>query len=127
MNLLLDSHAVIWALTAPQNLSVKAKRELTKTGNELLLSMASLFELTVKMNIGKLIYKGGLKELFNDIDAARYSILPIERNHLIEYSKLPMHHRDPFDRLIIAQALSDNLAVVSKDEQFKKYGIKIIW
>ena len=127
MNLLLDSHTVIWALTAPQNLSAKAKRELSKADNELLVSMASLYELTIKMNIGKFVYKGGLKELFTDLDAAKYSILPIEKKHLLEYSKLPMHHRDPFDRLIIAQAKSDKLTVVSKDEHFKKYDVKVIW
>ena len=95
--------------------------------NEALLSIASLWEIAVKVNIGKLILDRPFEELIpeqlsvNEIDR-----LPIRMEHLATLLKLPLHHRDPFDRLIIAQALSEGVAVLSDDPEFRKYPVQVI-
>jgi PIN domain nuclease of toxin-antitoxin system len=127
MNLLIDSHTVIWSLTSPEKLGAIARKLLNDNSNECFVSQASLIEMTIKINLGKLTYKGGVQELLSDIDLAKFQILSIEGNHLLEYEKLPLHHRDPFDRLIIAQSASESLPIVSKDKVFEKYGVKVIW
>ena len=114
-------------MASPQQLSVKVRKFLGDRDNQFWLSQASIIEMTIKMNIGKLVYKGGLNTLLEDIDEAKFKILSIERNHLLKYEKLPLHHRDPFDRIIIAQAMFGDIAVISKDKSFNKYDIQVIW
>lgn len=127
MKLLLDSHTVLWSMASPEKLGTHARKLLKDVDNEFLVSNASVIEMTIKINLGKLTYRGGLKELLNDIAFAKFELLEIGKEHLLKYEKLPLHHRDPFDRLIIAQAISDKISVITKDEEFKKYGIDVIW
>jgi PIN domain nuclease of toxin-antitoxin system len=127
MKLLLDSHTALWSIALPEKLGDEAQKLLNDRGNEFWISKASIIEITIKINLRKLTYGGGVREFLADIDFAKFQIMEIERNHLLEYEKLPLHHRDPFDRLIISQALSEKISVISKDGAFKLYGIDVIW
>jgi PIN domain nuclease of toxin-antitoxin system len=127
MKIILDSHTVIWALTSLGKLGVESRKLLKDDSNDFLVSKVSIIEMTIKINLGKLTYKGGVKELLQDVDIAKFQLLEIERNHLLKYEKMPLHHRDPFDRLIIAQALSEKISVITKDDAFKMYGVDVVW
>ncbi|MFZ4613704.1 MAG: type II toxin-antitoxin system VapC family toxin [Bacteroidia bacterium] len=91
------------------------------------MSVASLWEITIKNQIGKLTLGLSLEELFEYADRNRIEIIQISYEHLLTLSKLPIHHNDPFDRIIISQAIAENLTLVSKDKGFKKYKIKQQW
>jgi len=93
----------------------------------LFLSVASLWEITIKFQIGKLKLNISLEDLFNYIDRNQIEIIPINFEHLLTLSELPKHHSDPFDRLLISQAIAENLILISRDKQLKKYKIKQIW
>lgn len=127
MNLLLDTHAVIWFITEDDQLPPRIKELIEDTTNMCFVSIASLWELGVKYSLGKLDLKVGIKKIFELIDQSGLTILPITANHILTNTTLPFHHRDPFDRLIIAQAKSEDLKLISKDGQFKVYNINTAW
>ena len=91
------------------------------------LSAASLWEITIKNQIGKLILNISLEELFNYADRNQIEIIPINSDHLLVLSTLPIHHSDPFDRLIISQAIAENLVIITRDKGFKKYMVEQQW
>lgn len=127
MHLLLDTHIFLWFIAGDKKLRDPVRALLDDDENEALLSIASLWEIAVKVNIGKLRLDRPFEELIpeqlsvNEIDR-----LPIRMEHLATLLKLPLHHRDPFDRLIIAQALSEGVAVLSDDPEFRKYPVQVI-
>ncbi len=128
MRLLLDTHAFIWWSSEPEKLSKKVLAAFEDRENELILSVASIWEMEIKAGLGKLDITEPLKDLVeihqkeNDI-----RILPIFLNHVLALENLPVHHRDPFDRILIAQANAETLAMVSKDKIFKEYPVKMYW
>jgi PIN domain nuclease of toxin-antitoxin system len=127
MRLLLDTHTFLWFIEDNPLLSSDAKN-LLESDVDLLISTASLWEIAIKNNIGKL----GLAqpfEIFIPSQLAKNAIelLPIEISHLAVITRLPMHHRDPFDRLLIAQAITEQVPIVSVDNKFDTYGIKRLW
>ena len=128
MNILLDTHAMLWYLEGDfQKLSDKSKYEIEATSNSKLVSIASLWEVTIKINIGKLKLKndiGGLHEL---VITNGFRILDINLQHLKANINLELFHRDPFDRLLIAQAIAGDFHIVTKDPNFSLYPIKTIW
>ena len=91
------------------------------------MSAASLWEITIKNQIGKLTLNITLEELFNYADINQIEIIPINYDHLLVLSKLPNHHSDPFDRLIIAQAIAENLVLITRDKGFQKYMVEQQW
>jgi PIN domain nuclease of toxin-antitoxin system len=91
------------------------------------LSVASLWEITIKFQIGKLTLNISLEDLFNYIDRNQIEIIPINIEHLLTLSELPRHHGDPFDRLIISQAITENLTLITRDSTLKKYKVKQQW
>ena len=124
MNLLLDTNALLAMIDVGKPLPSKARAIMDEAN--LLLSIATPWEMTIKQSIGKLVLTASVEEILdehNDI----LTLLPIERRHLQRLSMLPHHHRDPFDRIIIAQALAENLPIVSSDAAFDAYGIERIW
>ncbi len=123
MKLLLDTHALLWASSSPQELSVEAREEIAKESNVVFVSHASLWELRIKESIGKIKLP---KTFYRDLHPAGFELLPIHLNHIETFGKLPLHHRDPFDRMLIAQAQVDQLILVTRDETLAKYSIKII-
>lgn len=126
MDILLDTHALIWFLNGDKFLSNEAKK-LLKILQISKLSTLLLFEIAIKISLGKFQFKEGLKSFMKLIDENGFEILPITFKHALEVSKLEFIHRDPFDRLLIAQAKSDDLILITKDETIRKYQVKSIW
>jgi PIN domain nuclease of toxin-antitoxin system len=128
MRLLLDSHALIWALDDPSKLSRAASAELKRLENDLLLSAGTIWEIAIKVGIGglklSLPYRAWMNSAIVDLGL---HLLPVSIEYAELQSTLPLHHRDPFDRLIVAQALFENVPIVSADAQLDAYGIQRIW
>ena len=128
MRILLDSHSFLWFITGDDRLSNRAKNLITDLSNPVLISVASLWEISIKTALGKLELSRPFEEFIpeqlasNEIDP-----FPIELAHLAKLIDLPLHHRDPFDRLIIAQAMVEGLPIISRDAEFQSYSIEIIW
>ena len=128
MRLLLDTHALIWLLEGDPQTPVVVREEAARTGNELWVSAVALWELTIKIALGKLAVKLPLAGLFNQVlPQQRIVVLPIQTAHLLQLAQLPLHHRDPFDRLMAAQALVEAMTVASKDSAFDAYGVQQLW
>lgn len=128
MNILLDSHALIWSLLKDHRLSPHARRIFRDPPGRLHFSMVSLWELSVKISIGKLRTIGSSVAYLRD-ECREYGIeiIPIRMEHILQAESLPLHHRDPFDRLLIAQAIEENLAVLTDDAHFRHYPVETVW
>ena len=127
MNFLLDTHAMIWFLNGDENLSDKAKRTILKEDNQGFISIASIWEIAIKLSLNKIELKNGFSNFLKLIENNGFEILPISFSHLIILSNLEFIHRDPFDRMLIAQAISEKMNIISKDEQIRNYNCKTIW
>lgn len=127
MNLLLDTHSFIWFVENDFRLPGNIKKEIEKPNNIIFVSIASLWEITIKISIGKLTTKAAIDKIIDQVADNGFEIVPILPEHLLTLSKLDFFHRDPFDRLIIAQALCDGYRVVGKDEAFDSYKVKRLW
>ena len=127
MQLLLDTHTLLWFYSGDDALSDNLKKIIRTPTNTCYISIASLWEITIKISLGKLEINTPMAELFSFLDRNQFLVIPIELNHLLQLQRLQQHHRDPFDRLIIAQALSENLPVATKDSFFSQYGLTILW
>jgi PIN domain nuclease of toxin-antitoxin system len=127
MNVLLDTHAFLWFVNDDPQLSLAAKT-LMESEVDLLLSVASLWEISIKVGIGKL----DLPKLFDvfipeQLELNEIELLPIELKHLTPLTSLPLHHRDPFDRLLISQSLVEGLTILSADKIFDRYVVNRSW
>jgi PIN domain nuclease of toxin-antitoxin system len=128
MRLLLDTHAFLWSVENSPSLSASARAAIADAGNEKLLSIASLWEIAIKVSIGKLALAKPFDELVNDLVANRLiTVVPILPAHLKLVVALPHHHGDPFDRVIIAQAQHGTLTVVGNDPAFDDYDMARLW
>ncbi|HEX9928302.1 MAG TPA: type II toxin-antitoxin system VapC family toxin [Pyrinomonadaceae bacterium] len=128
MNLLLDSHTFIWMHNEPSKLSTKAAREIVVLSNTLFLSIASIWEIQIKIQIGKFNFKDSLANVIAEQQKKNgLQILPINLLHILELENLPFHHKDPFDRLLIAQANVENMTLVSSDPVFSTYSVNLLW
>jgi PIN domain nuclease of toxin-antitoxin system len=132
MNILLDTHTFIWFIEGSSELSIAARKKIEDVKNTSYISVASLWEMSIKFNLGKLTVKDSpFKTLIDDINENGIQILNINFNHLIENVNLDSHHRDPFDRLIIAQAISENMNIIGRDIIFDSYlkdkKVKRVW
>jgi PIN domain nuclease of toxin-antitoxin system len=127
MEYILDTHTVLWlARNAPQ-LSDKAKQAIFDQESNKFVSIASAWEIAVKVSIGKFILDGGVAEFFRMVDENGFTLLPIKKEHLEITQTLPFFHRDPFDRLLIATAVSENMGLISADENIHLYDVNWIW
>jgi len=127
MRALLDTSCFLWFIAGSDRLSANARNFILDLNNELMLSAASLWEIAIKVSLGKLDLLKSFEELIPDqIQRNTIGLLPIEIEHLSTLIKLPFHHRDPFDRLIIAQGVTEGLPVISGDSVFQKYNIEVI-
>jgi PIN domain nuclease of toxin-antitoxin system len=128
MRLLLDTHAFLWWVTDSPELSRRARSAMARAGNECLMSLASCWEMAIKVSLGKLTLDVGIERFLPEQMAVNgFRELPIELRHVARVGRLPFHHHDPFDRLLAAQALEEDLAIVSRDAVFKRYGVKRVW
>ncbi|GMQ24297.1 type II toxin-antitoxin system VapC family toxin [Algoriphagus sp. oki45] len=123
----LDTHTLLWFVSGDKLLPESSKKIIKNINESCFLSAVSLWEITIKHQLKKLELGLSLEELFEYVDRNQIEIIPINYLHLIQLSKLPSHHGDPFDRLIISQAISENLTLTSKDSIFKEYEVKVIW
>ncbi|MEW6348120.1 MAG: type II toxin-antitoxin system VapC family toxin [Thermodesulfobacteriota bacterium] len=128
MRLLLDTHSFLWFIGGAEQLPKTAREAIADAGNEVLLSVASLWEIAVKSSLGKLILGRPFGELIPEqLALNEIETLPIGLDDLSTLTKLPFHHRDPSDRLIIAQALTKGLPIVGRDAEFAGYEVELIW
>ncbi|HJW99323.1 MAG TPA: type II toxin-antitoxin system VapC family toxin [Terriglobales bacterium] len=139
MKVLLDTHALLWWFQEDPSLSSKARRTLAAIDNQVFVSTATVWEMAIKNRAGKL----EIPELLDELDAKLVDegmqVLPISLDHAVRAGALlsldhavragalPVHHKDPFDRMLVAQAQVENLSVISSDAIFEKYGIRRIW
>ena len=123
MQLLLDTHALIWWLSNDSTISGKAKKAIADPDNIVFVSAASAWEIAIKKSLGKL---QAPDDLSVQIEEKRFTSLAISINHALMIEKLPLHHQDPFDRILIAQAISENLIIITRDRKFKAYEVKTI-
>ena len=127
MDLLIDTHAVIWFITDDNKLPVNIRQLIEDKSNNCYISIASYWEIAIKSSLGRLDLNSNLSEIFRIIEDSGFEILPITIKHILENANLKFHHQDPFDRIIIAQAIIEELSVISKDNEFEKYEISLIW
>ena len=121
---LLDTHALIWALEGSRKLSGPARRFILSAQNEILVSAASAFEIAIKKSLGRLSTPGDLE---GAIDAAGFTRRPLGFVEAHRLELLPKLHSDPFDRMLIAHALEEGAAIISEDEHFARYPLRVIW
>lgn len=124
MRLLIDSHVLVWWRAGSSQLSAVARDAVADPANEVLISIAGLWELTIKQATGKLTFTSDLEAMLAD---EGISVLAITFAHLRQLGSLPRVHRDPFDRMMIAQALAERIPIVTIDRAFALYGVGIIW
>jgi PIN domain nuclease of toxin-antitoxin system len=128
MRVLVDAHALIWAVDQPARLSTPAATILSDPNNELLLSGGTIWEIAIKVGLGKLSLSLQFRDWMNQAIAnLGKSILHVSVDHADAQAKLPYHHGDPFDRLLVAQALTEGILIVSSDVVFDTYGISRVW
>ena len=128
MNVLLDTHTLLWFISGDDRTSQNARNIIESDSTKLFVSIASLWEIAIKVNIGKLDLHIPFKKLEKEILKNNFNLLPIEFKHTVQLSKLEDIHRDPFDRILISQALVENFTIITKDNAFSQYkGLKTSW
>lgn len=127
MKLLLDAHTFLWAIAGDERLSRRAQQSFLGP-NDLWVSTASVWEILIKTQIGKLSLPSPVGPyIVKKLAENRIETLPINLDHVLKIEKLAMHHRDPFDRILIAQSVVENWPIVSADPVFERYPVKVIW
>ncbi len=128
MRLLLDTHTFLWFIEGSLNLSDVARNLIEDQAIQRFLSVASLWEMSIKVSIGKLELGMTFTELVErEVYGNAIELLEIQPEHLDELAKLPFHHKDPFDRLMIAQSLAEGIPILTKDGAFRSYPVTLLW
>ena len=126
MQFLIDTHILIWFLEGNKLLAKPRRQIIANPQNDVFVSIASLWEMAIKISLGKLTLAEPLADVLKQITVENIEILSIIPEHTLQVSALPFHHRDPFDRIIIAQAQVENLPILTGDTEFSNYAIKIM-
>jgi PIN domain nuclease of toxin-antitoxin system len=127
MKAILDTHAFLWALAGDARMSRHA-RDIFAGPADLSLSIASIWEILIKVQSGKLPFpRPAIPYVLSRLAENRIECLPITIDHLLALERLPMHHRDPFDRMLIAQSMEEDRPIITADPMFKQYHIRVIW
>lgn len=127
MKLLLDTHSLIWFLNGDEKLTTKVKNAIEDPKNEKFVSVASIWEIAIKISLDKFRFPRGFKNFLSLIEDNGFEIVPITMEHALILSTLDFIHRDPFDRLMISQCKANNMILATKDEFIKKYQIQTLW
>ncbi len=128
MNLLLDTHVLLWEIQGDTRLKIQVRDALKDRDNRLILSLASLWEISTNLANGRLKLAGNdIDYILGFIERWRIELLPVRVEHVREAAKLPFHHGDPFDRMLVAQANVEGFRLVSKDEKVRMYEVDIFW
>ncbi len=123
MKLLLDTHVLLWALTDSPKLGRSLREKIVDPANDVLVSAATVWEISIKKRLGKLSVPDNVLEF---IEASDFTPLPINFVHAMAAGALPLHHMDPFDRMLIAQAREENLVLVTQDSRFEAYQVNLL-
>ncbi len=128
MNLLLDSHTFIWSYDEQHKISQRALQAMSNSANSLFLSVASIWEIQIKIMIRKFKLQDPLADVIAEQQQINgLQILPVQLSHALYLENLPFHHKDPFDRLLISQAIVENMTLVSTDANFANYQVNLLW
>lgn len=128
MNYLLDTHTFLWFLEGNENLSDEARSAIENPNNISFISIASIWEIAIKLNLGKLRLDIKLEDLKTEIIKNGFEILPLDFEHIIKLSNLEAVHKDPFDRIIISQAICEKCTIISRDSNFNLYkNVNLLW
>lgn len=126
--LLVDTQAFLWYLFDDPRMTEQAGRWLDDKRLRKVISVASLWEIVIKVQIGKLSLGMDTREFMHDhVERRELEVLGISLDHLLQYDRLPLHHRDPFDRLLIAQAMSESIPILTADASFEAYPVEVRW
>ena len=125
MRYLLDTHVLIWALSSPGKLPKDLRTELEDPANDVFASAASTWEIAIKGALGKI--QANVEKVIDSCRSSDLEELPVRMSHTARVSALPRHHHDPFDRLLIAQALEEGLTIATRDDAFEAYGVPVRW
>jgi PIN domain nuclease of toxin-antitoxin system len=120
---LLDTHIFVWAMESNKLLPESIKNKIANPNNKVFVSVASIWEIIIKRNLKKIKVDFDIE---TSIEKAGIEIIPIETSHALEIEKLPHHHKDPFDRMLVAQAIAENLIIITEDEKIKKYDVSTL-
>jgi len=127
MRALIDTHALLWHIEGSLKLSAKAREVIDSQANSIFFSIASIWEIAIKLGLGKLALENPFNELEELLTELEIEILQISFKDAEQYLALPLHHHHPFDRMLIAQAMTNSLAVVSADPAFDAYEVRRVW
>ena len=127
MNYLLDTHTLIWFLNGDNSLTSKARKAIESDNATNFVSIASLWEISIKLSLDRLEIKFSFETISKEFDKNNFQLLPITFKDTLVLSKLPFHHRDPFDRMIISQSIANDFTIISKDKEFGSYKVKLLW
>ena len=128
MKVLLDTHALLWLITDDERLSENARQIFLNKGHRLFFSAASLWEICIKKSVGKISLKNGwLQTIQAEMEVNTIQWLQIDMAHCAEVAEMPFHHRDPFDRMLVAQAIVEDMQLLSRDNRLSDYAIERVW
>jgi PIN domain nuclease of toxin-antitoxin system len=127
MHFLLDTHTLLWFLEDDPQLSEKVKKEIVNINNRCFVSIASLWEIAIKIKIGKLTIKFSFEKFAEFLSENDIEMLPISLDHLVQLLNMDFHHRDPFDRIIIAQGHIEQFTIITRDVHFASYTDRVMW
>jgi PIN domain nuclease of toxin-antitoxin system len=125
--MLLDTQAFLWFVAGDARLSSRARRAIEEARGEWWLSAASVWEMSIKASLGRLTLPAPVSEYIAEKVRQGLRVLSVDWPHAAAVERLPFHHRDPFDRLIVAQAQTERLRIVTKDRRLRKYGVELVW
>jgi len=124
--IIVDTHAFIWFISGDKKLSKTARKAIEKA-NTIYLSVASIWEMAIKISLGKLELGQPFDKINEEIVNNGFELLDINFQHALALSELPFHHKDPFDRMILAQAMTEKIPIISIDQHFPNYDVNVIW
>lgn len=127
MNLLVDTHAMLWFAAGDERISPVARAAIENGANTCYISIASWWEIAIKCSLGKMALDVPLQDFIDERIDEGFRVLTIDTKHLPILTALPFHHRDPFDRLLISQAMSEAMPICTGDERFADYDVRILW
>jgi PIN domain nuclease of toxin-antitoxin system len=128
MKILLDTHVFLWWVTDDSRLSLKAREVISNIENQRFLSAASGWEIAIKAKLGKIsILENPKNFIYDQMEENKIQMLPVQMNHALQVYNLPDLHRDPFDRLLVAQCQMENLPIITSDPCIIKYNVTVVW
>lgn len=125
MRLLLDTHVLLWSLAGSPRLSSTAREAIVDAANDVFVSAASMWEASIKRSVGKLRFETA--KILAEMEFNGFRELPITARHALAAGDLPLHHKDPFDRMLVAQAIAEGLTLVTSDSALRPYGVTALW